>query len=113
MNDPEAESKSAPPPLENRPAVTEREQKRNGCARGCLLFAITYFVLGGLFTWFIFANYDICGSNSAQGSFWLWLAMAFSFVYALTWPIAVVGVLIAFILRALAFLMSLLYSKLK
>jgi hypothetical protein len=100
MTDPEAESKKRPL-LENRPAVTEREQKRNGCARGCLLFSITYFVLGGLFTWFIFANYDIGGNNSAQGSFWLWLAMAFSFVYALTWPIVALGTLIALFVIAL------------
>ena len=96
MNDPEAESKNAPP-LENRPAVTKRAPKWRG---GCLVGAITYLVLGGLFTWFIFANYDILGNNSAQGSFWLFWSMAFSFVYALTWPIALLGVVIAFILFA-------------
>ena len=109
MTDPEAESKKRPL-LENRPAVTKRAPKRR---RGCLVGAITYFVLGGLFTWFIFTNYGTGGSNPGKGSDWVLLSMAFSWFYALTLPIAVGIVLIAFILRALAFLMSLLYSKLK
>jgi len=109
MTDPEAESKKRPL-LENRPAVTKRAPKRWG---GCLIGAITYFVLGGLFTWVIQASYGIGGANPGQGSGWLLLSVAFSQFYVLTLPIAVGIVLIAFILRALAFLMSLLYSKLK
>jgi len=90
MTDPEAESKKRPL-LENRPAVTKRAPKRWG---GCLLFAITYFVLGGLFTWFIISIYD----SWLKGGGWLEWAMAFPLFYGLTWPIAVVGLLMAFIL---------------
>jgi len=90
MTDPEAERKKRPL-LENRPAVTKRAPKRWG---GCLLFTITYFVLGGLFTWFMFSIYD----SWLKGGGWLEWAMAFPLFYGLTWPIAVVGLLMAFIL---------------
>jgi len=90
MTDPEAESKKRPL-LENRPAVTKRAPKRWG---GCLNFAITYFVLGGLFTWFMFSIYD----SWLKGGGWLEWAMAFPFFYVFTLPIAVVGALMAFIL---------------
>jgi len=92
MNAPEAESKKRPL-LENRPAVTKRAPKRRG---GCLRGSITYLVLGGLFSWFMFSIYD----SWLKGGGWLEWAMAFPFFYALTWPIAVVGVLIGFILFA-------------
>jgi hypothetical protein len=104
MNDPEAESKNAPP-LENRPAVTEPEQKRNGCARGCLGGAITYLVLGGLFTWLILSIYSPSGgdfhSSWVKRGDWLDWAMPFPFLYLLTLPIVGLGVLIAFIVIAL------------
>ncbi len=58
MSDPEAESKNAasPPPLENRPAETER-----GCGgNGCLLVVVALATLAMIFSdeldylWFVF-----------------------------------------------------------
>jgi hypothetical protein len=103
MSDPEAESKNVH--QENRPAVTEREQKRNGCARGCLVGAITYLVLGGLFTWLILSIYTPPGGGSQspwvkRGDLLDW-AMPFPFLYLLTWPIVALGTLIALFVIAL------------
>ena len=107
MNDPEAESKNAPPPMENRPAVTETEPKRNGgYARGCLGGAIIYLVLGGLFTWLILSKYYTYGGNlkSPGGKLGDWLdwAMPFPSFYCLTLPIVGLVVLIAVIVIALS-----------
>jgi len=48
MSDPEAESKNAasPPPLENRPAETERRRGRNGC----LLVVVALATLAMIFS---------------------------------------------------------------
>ena len=100
MSDPEAESKNVP--QENRPAVTKREPKRNGCGMGCLGGAITYLVLGGLFTWLILSKYYTYGGNlkSPGGKLGDWLdwAMPFPSFYCLTLPIVGLGVLIAVII---------------
>ena len=106
MSDPEAESKNAPPPMENRPAETETEPKRNdGCARGCLGGAIIYLVLGGLFTWLILSKYYTYGGNlkSPGGKLGDWLdwAMPFPSFYCLTLPIVGLVVLIAVIVIVL------------
>ena len=100
MSDPEAESKNVP--QENRPAVTKREPKRNGCGMGCLGGAITYLVLGGLFTWLILSIYSPPGSDFhspwVKRGDWVDLAMPFPFLYLLTLPIVGLGVLIAFLI---------------
>ena len=100
MSDPEAESKNVP--QENRPAVTKREPKRNGCGMGCLGGAITYLVLGGLFTWLILSIYSPPGGDFhrpwVKRGDWLDLAMPFPFLYLLTLPIVGLGVLIAFLI---------------
>ena len=100
MSDPEAESKNVP--QENRPAVTKREPKRNGCGMGCLGGAIIYLVLGGLFTWLILSKYYTYGGNlkSPGGKLGDWLdwAMPFPSFYCLTLPIVGLGVLIAVII---------------
>ncbi len=106
MNDPEAESKNAPPPMENRPAVTETEPKRVGYAKGCLGGAIIYLVLGGLFTWLILSKYYTYGGNlkspGGELGYWLDWAMPFPSFYCLTLPIVGLGVLISVIVIALS-----------
>jgi len=99
MSDPEAESKNVH--QENRPAVTKREPKRTGRGMGCLGGVITYLVLGGLTT-LIYASSDAVGIHGwwrgyGGGDWWHLPGVIFSLFYGLTWPIAGLALLIAFI----------------
>ncbi len=68
MSDPEAESKNAasPPPLENRPAETER-----GCGgNGCLLVVATLATLAMIF-------------SSELGELWFGFKMVVAFIWVI------------------------------